>query len=92
MSERPVRVKVEFYGIPRQRAGVAFASACGPSLADALTDLENQFPALADACVSGGRLQSGITANLGGQRFVTDPNTELHEGDVLLILSADAGG
>ena len=31
-------------------------------------------------------------ASLNGDRFVSDPDTRLAEGDVLLLLAADAGG
>ena len=85
-------IRVEFFGIPRQRAGVAATTAQGRRLGDVLAELENKFPGLAECCIREGRLQSGYTANLGGDRFVTDPETELARDDVLLIFSADAGG
>ncbi|MDH3717570.1 MAG: MoaD/ThiS family protein [Planctomycetota bacterium] len=85
-------IRVEFFGIPRQRAGVATTTAEGQRLGDVLAELEHKFPGLAESCIRAGRLKSGYTANLGGDRFVTDPETELAADDVLLILSADAGG
>ena len=67
-------------------------TAQGHRLGDVLAELESKFRGLAEDCIREGRLQPGYTANLGGDRFVTDPETELAGDDVLLILSADAGG
>lgn len=88
----PARISVELYGIARRRAGTDRAAAAGRSLGEVLADLGRQFPALAEACFDGGRLKPGFVANLGGDRFVTDPHTPLGEATSLLILSADAGG
>lgn len=87
-----MNVLVELYGIPRQRAGLAQTTAQGVSLGDVLTDLAQRFPALAEDCLRDGRLQPGVTANLSGNRFISDPDTPLADGDTLLLLSADAGG
>lgn len=85
-------IRVEFFGIPRQRAGVAATTAEGARLGDVLRELEQKFPGLAEDCLQQGRLQASCTANLDGTRFVTDPQTPLTGKQVLLILSADAGG
>jgi molybdopterin converting factor small subunit len=85
-------IQVEFYGIPRSRAGVERTNAEGYSLGDMLVDLASRFPALAATCIDGRRLRSGFTANLGGARFTTAPETPLGDGDTVLILSLDAGG
>ena len=85
-------IKIEFFGIPRARAGVAEASAEGNSLGEVLSDLARQFPALTEECIDGDRLRVGYTANLGGDRFVTDPQTPVVDGDKVLLLSLDAGG
>ena len=85
-------VRVELYGIPRERAGTACTSAAGARLGEVLADLATRFPRLAETCIAGARLQPGYVANLNGQRFVTDPGTIIQAGDALLILSADAGG
>jgi len=34
----------------------------------------------------------GYTVNLRGERFVTDPETPLADGDTLLLMTLDAGG
>ena len=89
-------LRVEFFGIARQRAGAARAELDLPesdsTLGAALAHLATAFPGLAGECIVEGRLRSGFSANLGGQRFVSDPATILTEDDCLLILSADAGG
>ncbi len=89
-------LRVEFFGIARQRAGVARADIMLPekqaTLGNAFAHLIAVFPGLAEECIADGRLRSGFSANLGGQRFVSDPATVLTEDDCLLILSADAGG
>ncbi len=84
-------VRVELFGIPRRRAGVAFADARGSRLRDVLADLADRFPGL-ETCIDRDRLLPGYIANLNGDRFISDPDTALSPGDSLLILSADAGG
>lgn len=89
-------VTIEFFGIPRQRAGTARVEIEAGSFGDALAVLSERFPALAGACFEvrdgTGRLRPGYVANLNGDRFVSEPDTPLADGDSLLILSADAGG
>ena len=85
-------VIVELFGIPRARAGVAAATAVGRCLGDVLVDLAERFPGLAESCLDGRTLRPGFTANIGGERFVTDPETLLNDGDTVLLLSLDAGG
>ena len=87
-----MRVTVELFGIPRARAGVAQTVAEGTTLGEVIVDLARRFPALNEACFDGASLKGGYTANLGGQRFVTDPATHLTEGVTVLLLSLDAGG
>ena len=85
-------VNVEFYGIPRARAGIANATAEGTTLGEVLDDLARQFPDFATACLADGRLRDAYTANLNGQQFIRDSNVHVGSGDSLLILSSDAGG
>ena len=85
-------MRVEFYGIPRERAGVAATAAAGTTLGEVLRDLSSRFPGFAADCVEPSGLKPQVIANVGGERFVRDPETPLTENDVLLILSADAGG
>jgi molybdopterin converting factor small subunit len=85
-------VTVEFYGIPRERAGVAEVTVPAARLRDVLAQLAAGFPRLSEACLERGRLRQGYVANVNGQRFVSDPELLLQPGDRLLILAADAGG
>lgn len=87
-----MRVPVELFGIARARAGVARTTAEGDCLGDVLADLAMRFPALAEACIDGRTLRPSFTANLGGQRFVSAPDTPLRDGDTVLLMSLDAGG
>jgi molybdopterin converting factor small subunit len=89
-------IRIELYGIARRRAGVEQATfeatAEGARLGDLLRELQARYPALAPECLADGRLQRGFVANRNGEQFLSDPNAMLDDGDVLLILSADAGG
>jgi molybdopterin converting factor small subunit len=84
-------MRVEFLGLPRERAGVAEVELQADTLGQLLATLAVRFPAF-DALVSGDRLQPSFVANLNGDKFVSDPRTRLQDNDCVLILSADAGG
>jgi molybdopterin converting factor small subunit len=88
-------VRVEFFGIARQRAGVAvlevpMAAPTG-TLGEVLGGVVDRVPSLSDL-VPGGLLHDSLQANLDGRSFVSDPATAIRDGQSLLILSADAGG
>jgi molybdopterin converting factor small subunit len=85
-------VRIEFYGIPRRRAGVDSVDVDARSVAAALAALDARMPEFARTCLRDGRLRAGYIANLNGRTFLSDPHTPLHDGDALLILSTDAGG
>ena len=85
-------VQVEFYGIPRARAGVVKVTATAATLGDLIVELSSMMPALAESCFDGRTLKAGYTANLRGDVFTTHPDTTLRDGDAVLILSLDAGG
>jgi molybdopterin converting factor small subunit len=89
-------IRVEFYGISRQRAGTAQAvvelNSRGASLGDVLLSLGTRFPEFGASCLDDGRLARWFLANVDGERFVRDPETPLRDGQSLLILSADSGG
>lgn len=87
-----MEIKVELFGIARERAGVSDTTARGRCLGDILGDLSQRFPRLASTCLDGRRLRAGYTANISGQRFETNPDTELGPDDFVLLLSVDAGG
>ena len=82
---------VEFFGIPRQRAGISTLEVQADTLGELLATLAAQIPSLGEF-VGLDRLHSAFAANLNGDRFVNDPQTPLAETDYVLILSADAGG
>ncbi len=84
-------MRVELLGLPRERAGVAEVHLEAGTLGQLLTALAARFPAFSDL-IAVDRLQPSITANLNGDRFISDPHTQLSTGDSVLILSADAGG
>ena len=91
-----MNIRVELYGIARQRAGtdqVVVKTPLEPArLGDVIGELAARFPRLAEGCFDGDRLRAGYVASVDGDRFVTDPDTPLRSGEALLILSADAGG
>ena len=85
-------IRVEFYGIPRVRAGVAAVEVEAATLGEAVSAVSTRFPALADVCDPAGMLRPGYLANVNGNRFTSDPRTPLRDGEVVLILAADVGG
>ena len=96
-------MRVEFFGIPRERAGVAKLDLQADTLGQLLSALADRFPSLGELIIvsradRAGRadradeLRPSVVANLNGDRFVSDPRTPLKENDCVLILSADAGG
>ena len=95
MSVPTVRIRVEFYGIARARAGVADAfvqlPAGNATLGALIQRLGGQFAEL-EECFAGPRLRPGFTANIDGDRFVTSPDAVVRNGEIVLIMSADAGG
>lgn len=82
---------VEFLGVPRQRAGISDLEVQAETLGQLLGKLAAQIPTLGEV-IAVDRLHPSFVANLNGDRFVSDPGTQLGEDDRLLILSADAGG
>jgi hypothetical protein len=85
-------VRIEFYGIPRQRAGVATIDVQASNLGAALVEAGRLLPGFGRACLEGNRLRAGYLANVGGRTFTTDPATSLMPDETVLILSADVGG
>ena len=84
-------MRVEFLGLPRERAGVDEVELQADTLGQLLEALVARFPSLGEL-VAAERLRPSFAANLNGDRFVSDPRTRLRESDCVLILSADAGG
>jgi len=84
-------MRVELLGLPRERAGVAELELEADTLGQLLTALAVRFPSF-NELIAVDRLRPSFTANLNGDRFISDPATRLRESDSVLILSADAGG
>ena len=84
-------MRVEFLGLPRQRAGVAELELDADTLGELLLALADRFPSF-NELIRADRLRPSFTANLNGDRFISDPRTRLAKADSVLILSADAGG
>ena len=82
---------VEFFGVPRERAGVSELEVHADTLGQLLGRLAERMPSLSEI-IQRDRLHPAFVANLNGDRFVTEPETPLRAGDSVLILSADAGG
>lgn len=82
---------IEFFGVPRERAGVTDLQLDAATLGQALDTLALRCPRLAEF-ISRGALHPAFAASLNGDVFVSDPATPLADTDHLLILSADAGG
>jgi molybdopterin converting factor small subunit len=85
-------VQVEFFGIPRLRAGVGAIAVEATNTRELLKRLADRFPRFAETCLSGGELKREYLLNINGRRFTRADEVELHPGDTVLILSADPGG
>lgn len=88
----PVEVTVEFYGIPRQRAGRAELTVTARTVGEALSTIERACPGLAGLVLPGGQVASQYLLSVDGRDFAVDQQRHLKPGERLLLLSADAGG
>jgi molybdopterin converting factor small subunit len=89
-------IRVEFYGIARERAGESELTlelkGTQLHLGEVLQQVALRMPKLGRELIAGGGLHPSLTANVDGNRFVRDPQTLIRDGQSVLILSADAGG
>jgi molybdopterin converting factor small subunit len=85
-------VTVEFFGIPRLRAGRAELTVAAATVGEALAAVERACPELRGLVQPDGRIAPHYLLSLDGQQFVIGPGTQLAPGERLLLLSADAGG
>ena len=85
-------VIVEFFGIPRARAGRAELAVPAATVADLLVAVENACPGLKGVRRPDGGVAPQYLLSLSGRAFVTDPHHQLRPGERVLLLSADAGG
>jgi len=92
MPKQDGTVIVEFYGIPRQRAGRAELTVPAGAVAEVLTAIKEACPGLADLTRADGKLSGHYLVSIDGKGFISDPRQPLARGTRLLLLSADAGG
>ncbi len=85
-------VVVEFFGIPRQRAGKADLTLQAATVAELLTALEAHCPGLRGLRRPDGSLTPHYLLSIDGRRFVGRGDEAVPEGAHVLLLSADAGG
>jgi molybdopterin converting factor small subunit len=85
-------ITIEFFGVPRLRAGVGSLRLDAATLAAAVRGLARLCPALDGSVLAGESLQPAYRACLNGAQFISDPATPLADGDVLLVMAADVGG
>jgi molybdopterin converting factor small subunit len=91
VSNQPAII-VEFFGIPRQRAGRAELTVAAGTVAELLAAIEAACPTLNDLRRPDGRLSGHYLLSVNGDRFLTDGKDRLRAGDKVLVISADAGG
>jgi hypothetical protein len=85
-------VTIEFYGIPRQRAGRAELTVPAGTVAQVLMAVERACPALTGLVTKGETICLHYLLSVDGNRFVGRPDEVVPPGLRLLLLSADAGG
>jgi len=84
-------VVVEFFGVPRARAGRSELEVPAGTVAEILARVEGACPGL-KGLRRDGRLAPHYLLSLDGREFLTDMDQQLSPGDRVLLLSADAGG
>ena len=84
-------VTVEFYGIPRQRAGRAELAVPAGTVKEMLQAIEQACPGL-KGLTTDGLLSPHYLLSINGEQFVTDIQELLASGVRVVLLSADAGG
>ncbi|MBT5018821.1 MoaD/ThiS family protein [bacterium] len=85
-------IQVEFYGVPKLKAGIASTQVEANTVAELLEQLKQVVPSFADACLKDDQLATDYLLNINGKSFTRDASTQLSAGDHVLILSADVGG
>jgi molybdopterin converting factor small subunit len=85
-------ITVEFYGIPRKRAGQAAVSVRATNISELLRAIRAACPGLDDLCDDEGALSRHYLLSLNGERFVAGTDVALADGARVLLLSADPGG
>lgn len=88
----PELVTVEFFGIPRQRAGRAELLVANGTIRETLLAIEQACPKLHGILLPDDRVSPQYLLSINGREFVSDMQKTLDPGDHFLLLSADAGG
>jgi molybdopterin converting factor small subunit len=91
-AAKQVVVTVEFFGVPRARAGRTEMTVSAATVGEVLAAVAGACPKLADVVRPDGCLASHYLLSRDGERFVSGLDEPLREGERLLLLSADAGG
>ena len=84
------RVRIEFYGLARLRAGRAEMHSVAETLGEALAAADAACPEL--RVLAEGKVSPHYLVSVGGRRFTAELGEVLADGDDVLILGADAGG
>jgi hypothetical protein len=92
MADEAALVTVEFFGIPRQRAGRAELRLPARTVAELLEGVERACPGLAGLRQADGRLAPHYLLSRDGEQFVSEVHQEVRPGERWLLLSADVGG
>ncbi len=85
-------VTIEFFNIPRERAGRSELTVPSGTMGEVLAAVERACPGLRGLVEPDGRLARHYLVSLGGQCFISDLRHCLQPGERLWLLSADAGG
>ena len=85
-------ITIELFGVPRLRAARESITVEAASLGEAFRALGAACPALDPTVVQEGLLRSHYLVAVNGLHLTADPLTPLAEGDVVVVLSAEAGG
>ena len=83
---------VEFYGLPRERAGRPVLVVSAATARDALSQVVAHCPRLDPLLTADGRLDPHYLLSVNGERFLADLEEPLPAAARLLLLSADSGG
>ena len=86
------QVTVEFFGIPRQRAGRSEIAVRAGTVAELLAAIESACPGLAGLRQKDGQLSPHYLLSINGEQFIKNEAHKLQPKDRVLLLSADASG
>lgn len=85
-------MRIELFGVPRLRAGTDGLDVEAETLGEAFAALGRAHPELSPWVVETNQLKPHYLVAVNGLQLTRDPDTRLNAGDVVSILSAEAGG